>query len=257
MKFKLIIFTFLPFLACGQVLAQGVPLTFEQAVGRLAKNPAVEASYFEWEAANKERKATKSLRSPQIDLISNYTILQKDIKIDINDKKPEVQQIVGGLFPSLGSNPVVGKLFASDWSATLQEKNFGFIAATMKMPIYMGGKINAAYNFSVLQLREVEYKREQLNGELFSELVERYFGLALSYRVVEIRKEVEKGMEHHLRDACELEKNGIVAKGERLYAQMYLSKAQSERQKAVNEKTLLKPKFNFGKSLHDKVDYKL
>lgn len=232
MKLKFLIISVF---ACLQAMAQGVPLTFEQAVGRLAKNPALEAASYEWEAANKERKAAKSLRSPQIDLISNYTLLQKDLKIDINDMKPQAQQIVGGLFPDLATNPVVGKVFASDWSATLQEKNFGFVAATMKMPIYMGGKINAAYNFSKLQLKEVEHKRQQVNGELFSELVERYFGLALSYEVVEIRKEVEKGMEHHLRDARELEKNGVVAKGERLYAEMYLSKAQSERQKAVRD----------------------
>lgn len=232
MKFKILIFSLF---ASGSVMAQEVPITFGQALGRLSKNPALEASNYEWEAANKERKATKSLRSPQIGLIANYTFLQKDIAIDINDMKPKAQQIIGGLFPQLGGNPIVGSLFASDWRATIQEKNFGFIAATAKMPIYMGGKINAAYNFSKLQLGEVEQKRVQVNGELFSELVERYFGLALSYKVIDIRREVEAGMKHHFHDATELEKNGIIAKGERLYAEMHYSKAVTESQKAVRD----------------------
>lgn len=232
MKFKVLFF--LLFISVS-VMAQEVPITFEQAVGRLGKNPALEASGYEWEAANKERKAAKSLRSPQIGLIANYTLMQKDIKIDINDMKPGAKQALGGLFPQLGTNPIIGGLFAADWAATIQEKNFGFVAATLKMPIYMGGKINAAYNFSKLQLQEVEQKHVQINGELFSELVERYFGLALAYKVIDVRKEVEEGMEHHFSDAVELERNGIVAKGERLYAEMYYSKAKTEYQKSIRD----------------------
>lgn len=236
MKIKLMFFVVM---ICGNAMAQGVPLTFEQAVGRLTKNPAIEAASYEWEAANQERKATKSLRSPQIDLIANYSYMNKDIKIDLNHTKPKVQQIVGGLFPSLIGNPILGNMFASDWSSTLQEQDFGFVAATIKMPIYMGGKINAAYNFSKLQVKEVEQKRVQVEGELFSELVERYFGLSLAYEVVDIRKEVEAGMKQHFHHAMELEKNGIVAKGERLYAEMYFSRAVNDLQKSVRDSEVI------------------
>lgn len=232
MKIK---FLLLSFFICGSAIGQGLPITFGEAVGRLSGNALLEAASYEWEVANRERKASKSLRSPQIDLITNYTLLQKDIKIDINEMKPKVQQLIGGIFPQVGGLPAVQALFKSDWSKTIQEKNFGFVGVTMKVPIYMGGKINAAYNFSKLQVKEVERKREQVEGELFSELVERYFGLVLAHEVVVIRREVERGMEHHYNDARELERNGLVAKGERLYAEMYLSKAANETQKAIRD----------------------
>ena len=65
-----------------------------------------------------------------------------------------------------------------------------------------------------------------------SELTERYYGLVLALQVAEVRRQVLEGMQHHLSDAKALEANGIIAKGERLYAEVHTAEAERELLKA-------------------------
>ncbi|MFQ8806871.1 MAG: hypothetical protein ACLR8Y_19660 [Alistipes indistinctus] len=43
-----------------------------------------------------------------------------------------------------------------------------------------------------------------------------------------MRRQVLEGMQHHLADAKALEANGIIAKGERLYAEVHTAEAERE-----------------------------
>ena len=74
---------------------------------------------------------------------------------------------------------------------------------------------------------------QQKLSELYSEVVERYYGLYLALQVVEVRKLVHDGMLLHLYNATQLEKNGVIAKVDRLYIQVKVSEATSELQKSI------------------------
>lgn len=71
-------------------------------------------------------------------------------------------------------------------------------------------------------------ERVSNRNSLVSELTERYYGLSLALQVVEVRRQVLEGMQHHLADAKALEANGIIAKGERLYAEVHTAEAERE-----------------------------
>ena len=116
------------------------------------------------------------------------------------------------------------------------------------VPVYTGGKINAANNAAKIKVENAAQKETQARNGLVSELTERYYGLALAMQVVEVRKQVLDGMRHHLSDAVALENNGIIAKGERLYAEVHTAEAEREYLKA--QKTVETLKSALGSTLN-------
>lgn len=159
-----------------------------------------------------------------------------DMAIDMNDLKAPV----GGVLEGLGNLPNIppailqqaSSLLAKDWSMKLQDRSFANVGANITLPLYTGGKINAANNAAKIKIEEVAEKGNQTRGSLVSELTERYYGLVLALQVVEVRRQVLEGMQHHLSDAKALEANGIIAKGERLYAEVHTAEAERELLKA-------------------------
>ena len=94
--------------------------------------------------------------------------------------------------------------------------------------VLTGDTFDAANNAAKIKVNQARQKGSQTRNALISELTERYFGLALALQVIEVRKQVVDGMHHHLSDAIALEKNGIIAKGERLYAEVHAAEAERE-----------------------------
>lgn len=96
------------------------------------------------------------------------------------------------------------------------------------MPIWLGGKINAANRAAKINEQTVGEQGRQTRNALVSELVERYFGLALAEQVVDVRRRVVEGVRRHLADAEALERNGMIARSERLYVEFKLAEAERE-----------------------------
>ncbi len=96
------------------------------------------------------------------------------------------------------------------------------------MPIFLGGKINAANRAARLNEKSAALSGESTRNALVSELVERYFGLALAMQVVDVREQVRRGVESHLRDAEALEEQGMIARSEKLYVEFKLAEAERE-----------------------------
>ncbi len=69
----------------------------------------------------------------------------------------------------------------------------------------MGGKINAANRAARINEKTAVAQGNQTRNALISELVERYFGLALATQVVAVRQQVVDGVRRHLEDAVALE----------------------------------------------------
>lgn len=206
-------------------------LTFDEAIQMtLTNNPSMLASRYEEEAAFREKQAAFGLRMPQIGVTGTYAFLGDDIGIGFNELKEPVGDILGGIGGFLPPEILqqAQQLLSADWSYKIQERSFGSVAATATLPLYTGGKINAANNAAAITYRTTQQKGAQSRNSLVTQLTERYYGLLLAMRVVDVRKEVLDGMEHHYRDALELEKNGIVSRGERLYAEVFVAEAKRE-----------------------------
>lgn len=212
-------------------------LSLDEAIAvTLADNPAMKAAAYEERAAEQERRAAIGLRMPRIGVTGAYAYLGKDISFDFNDMKGPVNDIAGQI---LGSGMVppqyiptlqglISPLLGADWSLTIQDRSLGFVGGEVTLPIWMGGKINAANRAAKINQRTAEAQGDQTRNALISELVERYFGLSLARQVVEVRQQVVDGVRRHLEDAVALEKNGMISRSERLYVEVKMAEAERE-----------------------------
>ena len=216
-------------------------LTFDEALTiTCTNNPALKAAAYEERAAEQERRAAIGLRMPQINVAGAYTYLGKDIGADLNDLKGPVNKLAGDilnsgivppeLFPSIQG--LIGPILGADWFLKVQDRSLGFVGGEVTVPIYLGGKINAANRAARISQQTAEAAGAQTRNALVSELVERYFGLALAAQVVEVRREVVEGVRSHLRDAAALEENGMIAYSERLYVEVKMAEAERELENA-------------------------
>lgn len=222
------------------------------------QNLTIRAYEYEHRALDFDKKAMFGLWLPQFNLTGNYTFLSKDIGIDMNNLKGDVGGIVGGIVesvPGLGGilAPIVNDLMAKSWGMTLQESQFGVLGASMIAPIYMGGKIRAAHNAAKIKIEESDNNKQQDLEKLNTELSERYFGLSLAKQVAMVREEVVVGMQKHYNDAVALERSGIIANSEKLYAEMFLARSKSDEKKANRD--IISVNVALSNTLNAKGDY--
>jgi len=212
-------------------------LSLDEAIAAtLADNPSVKAADYEERAARQQRRAAIGLRMPRIDVTGAYAYMAKDIGFDFNDMKAPVkgaaEQILGsGLVPPQyipSIQQLIDPMMGADWFLKVQDRSLGFVGGQVTMPIWMGGKINAANRAARLQENTAVAQGEQTRHALISQLVERYFGLALAMQVAEVRQQVVDGVRKHLEDAVALERNGMIAQSERLYVEFKMAEAERE-----------------------------
>lgn len=238
-------------------------LTFENALELTrGNNHAIKQSSAEIEQKKLEIKAARALYMPSVSLNANYVFMSDDIHLDLTP----VQDAITPLYESLGNfgvfsgvpNPdpntsglmpflpddistqvVRGKLLEgldqvneADWNVLVQNKQFGVLSAGFTQPIYTGGKIRIANQVAKIKLEEAEIKGKDKDSKLYTELVERYYGLVLSKHVIEVRESVNQNMQKHLFDAKKMMEQGLIPNAEFLHAKVYSSEAERELKKA-------------------------
>lgn len=224
-----------------QAIVAQKALTLDDALGMtLSDNPAVEALRYEEEAAHRERQAAIGLRMPKINITGAYTYMGKDIGFDFNNLKTDANNAVTGIITSGIQQGIISPemvptiqgllapMMGADWSFSIQNRSFGFVGGEVTVPIWLGGKINTASRAARLNESSVRESGRQTRNTLISELVERYFGLALAKQAAEVRRQVVDGVRKHLEDAQSLERNGMLARSELLYVEYKMAEAERE-----------------------------
>ena len=223
---------------------QGRTLSLEEALEMtLSDNPAIRAAEFNRRAAQQERRAAIGLRMPQIGITGSYAYLGKDIEIDLNNMKTPVQNLAGqilqsGMIPSDYIPSISQRLsgaMAASWALPLQDRSLGFVGGDVTVPLWMGGKINAANRAARINEQTARLQGIQQRNALVSELVERYYGLALARQVVVVRQQVVDGVRKHLEDAAALEAQGMISRSEKLYVEFKMSEAERDLQNAQSQ----------------------
>ena len=223
---------------------QGRTLSLEEALEMtLSDNPAIRAAEFNRRAAQQERRAAIGLRMPQIGITGSYAYLGKDIEIDLNNMKTPVQNLAGqilqsGMIPSdyiHSISQMLSGAMAASWALPLQDRSLGFVGGDVTVPLWMGGKINAANRAARINEQTARSQGIQQRNALVSELVERYYGLALARQVVVVRQQVVDGVRKHLEDAAALEAQGMISRSEKLYVEFKMSEAERDLQNAQSQ----------------------
>ena len=264
MKKLLTVITVLFSLSTTAMAQESKILTLDEAIDiSLARNPAIAAIHYKEQAAIRERKAAMGLRMPQINITGNYTYLGKDIAINANNLKQDINnkatQIIGsavqnGIISQQTSallSDVLGEISSLDWSYPLQKQSFGFIGGEINIPIFLGGKINAAIRIAQIEEQSVKQQTLQTTNSLISELIEQYYALSLATHVVQVRKQVTNGIQEHLNDAIALEEQGMIAHSERLYVEYKMAEAKRELRDAELKLATIKKALNTTLSTDD------
>jgi len=99
--------------------------------------------------------------------------------------------------------------------------------------------VRTEYPLAVQRMRtavkDAEAQEATTLAEARSSLVERYFGLRLAREVLSVRRELEAAMVMHADEAHKIEKAGLIAKAERLHAEVALADARMEARSAEND----------------------
>ena len=224
--------------AAASAQEAGRMLSLDEAVAvTLTENPALKAAAYEERAAQQQRRAAIGLRMPQINVTGAYAYMAKDIGFDFNEMKGPAKDLAGKILGSgiitdpaiiQGIQGLLNPMMNADWFLKVQDRSLGFVGGEVTLPIWMGGKINAANRAARINEKTAVEQGNQTRNALISELVERYFGLALATQVVEVRQQVVDGVRKHLEDARALERNGMIAQTERLYVEFKMAEAERE-----------------------------
>ena len=211
------------------------------------QNKAISSAKYGVDVAYREYRATQGLRMPQVDLVGCYTLMQHSINVDLGGAKGVVTEAVdemvesgvsqGFISPVIASllTDAVSPLMDSDWRYTLQNRHFGFVGATVTVPVYLGGRIGVANRIAKLKIDGAQIGLNGVTNALTTELVERYYGVILAREVADVKEFVVKGVEQHLQDAVVMEEQGVVAHSVVLYLQYKLSEVERDYSDAVSK----------------------
>ncbi len=210
-------------LALGLGRAEGARLTIEAALEQLrSTNPALDASRLEIERRVEERQAARSLFGPQLEVTGRYTFIDQPIVIDLDP----IRQAMLALHPTVPAAAI------PSFVQRVQEDRFLRGQLTAIWPVYAGGRILAAQQAAGAGLAEAEATARHTANSLFSDLVQRFYGAQLARVIRTMRTEALAGLEAHLRQAGLLEKEGQIARAERLHAQVARDEAWRELRRA-------------------------
>ncbi len=211
---KKIIAVIILIFSCNYVYAEDmeeertVNLSFEQAYELMLENNNELKSHNEIINKTKfEKKAALGEFSPKVVLNSTYLHFGEEMNLTTKDK-------VMGMPVSITSH--------------IQDRNVFTVGGGIVWNIFTGGKIISNHAIARAKYEKSNEKYREIKDKLTLELAQRYYGLRLARDIAEVRRENEKCMENHLKDAKLLEREGIISKAERLHAEVAYAEAKRD-----------------------------
>lgn len=215
----------------------GADITFSQALESLYGThegmAQAEADYKQKEYA---KKAALGLYSPRLSLNAGYAYFGNDLTMEV-DLTP-ISNTVNGILGSLPI-PLAPLSLPSSMDQVVQKDQFFSLNAAMIWPVFTGGKIYAANQAASANLEMAKYGRTIRRDELGIAMAEKYFTLRFIKDIIALKQEVKNSMQEHYNKALKLEKAGMLAKVERLHAEMALSDAEKSLDTSIREAKLV------------------
>lgn len=207
-------------------MASETTLTFAEAWERVrTTNPELTAAHVETQRRGEERQAARSLYGPQVELVGRYTVIDQPIVIDLDPIRGAI----------LALHPAVPSAAVPSFIQPVQNEQFMRAQLTAVWPVYAGGRIHAAQRAALAGVDEATAGAQVTSDHLFSELVRRFYGAQLACVVQSMRAETLSGLNEHVRQAEALEREGQIARAERLHAQVSRDEAERELMSAENQ----------------------
>ena len=186
------------------------------------------------------KKAALGLYSPRFSINGVYSYFGNDLvmDVDLTHLKNGIHNAFGNLPPLQVPLPDISEHIPNSVEQVVQQEQLFTLNATMIWPVFTGGKIYAANKLASANYNISKAGQTVRHDELGMDMAQKYFTLRFVNDVIELKKEVRDSMQDHYNKAIKLEKAGMLAKVERLHAEMALSNAENSLNNSIREAKL-------------------
>lgn len=200
------------------------PISFTDAWQQMLKvSDKLQAQSQEVNRAKGEQEAGESLNLPSLSINGSYTHLEKPIELDLRDLNPLASGSLP-LPPELGG--ALAGIPSSLFVTPFTEQDIFRASLQAMWPIYTGGQITAAQGIQAAMVAEKQQELQLVTRDLFTLLVDRYYAVDVTQALVSTQTELVSSLTKHVDHALALEREGQIAKVERLNAQVTLDNAK-------------------------------
>jgi outer membrane protein TolC len=209
---------------CGAASAEG--LSIDEARRQLEEgSDSLRAARLNQEARGLEAEAARSLDLPTVSATVMYSKLER--KFELNTSP--LSAVVPG-FPN---------------QLDLTYKNEGVRPiVSVNWPLFTGGKITAAQQLATARTAEAGATLKGTSESLATRLVSTYYGLQLAEQALVVRQSVFDALTLHLHQAQRFETTGLIARADRIHAQVAYDEARRELLKAQDDRALAQSALN-------------
>ncbi len=203
-----------------------------------SKSDALKAAQEHVVHAEYKKESAADLYLPDVRLTASYIYLNDDVTLKSHDlfaNLPAGKQLASLIANIAKDYDFPVRLLATGLNSTMAERENFTSNLTATWPIYTGGRITAAQDIASAQLGEADSQFRLESLQQFEHLVKYYFGAVLSKTIYQTRMDAEAGLQKHRDYAILLEKQGQIAKVERMQAEAAYDKAVVERKKALRD----------------------
>lgn len=213
-------------------------VSYEQALERLyGSHESIAQSEADLKEKEYLKKAALGLYSPRFSVNAAYAYFGNDLTMDV-----DLTHVKNGINGALGGLPIPLPLpplnIPDTMQQVVQKDQFFTLNATMLWPVFTGGKIFAANKLATANMNIAKAGVKVRHDELGASMAEKYFTLRFVKDVIKVKEEVRDSMQDHYNKALKLEKAGMLAKVERLHAEMALSEAENSLNTSIREAKL-------------------
>ncbi len=185
---------------------------------------------------------------PEIDVQGMYTVMDKDLILDLDPIRAAMISLQTGNqvgMANLESLVRNGRALTAQEQATIagqartklegalphfqetvKEKAFPQAVVSLRQPLFAGGRILAGIRAADAQTDLARYTRDARQGEVMRDVVTRYLGVLLADQNLAVRERALAGIRDHSRQAQRLEEQGLIARHDRLRADVALAEAE-------------------------------
>lgn len=198
--------------------AQQTPLSLSYAAAQarfLDRSDAIAAADAGVRAAEARRAAVGTLGRPDVDIEAQVLDFQKTLYLPLGSLAP-----VAGAFGI--TDPLIFRV----------RRFVSRPIVTATMPLYAGGRMDAARAGAASRLAIEEAGRDDAAAQGLAQLARAYFGRQLAAQALDIRRAVVAGITAHVAAARALEREQQIAPAQRLQAEAALEEARREAEKA-------------------------
>ncbi|MFN3976818.1 MAG: TolC family protein [Aquificaceae bacterium] len=203
------------------VLAGGLfakELSLREAIELALKNsPVVKSAQRDLKAQELELKAAKGALFPRIKVEETFT--RTDVPAYAFMSKLNQERISMQDFdPSRLNNPKAINNFETK--------------LTLEVPLWMGGKVQSAISMAQYEYRATDLDAKRKEEEVIKQVYHAYMDAVFAKEAIRVAEQAVKDAKEHLRLAQQMQKVGMALMSDVLRAQVYVSKAEENLEKA-------------------------